>query len=735
MKRALAFALCAACGAAPVQRGPKVLPGDQKKIVREDPNVQGDPWKDRTDLIKAPPATTPVALPIPPITRFTLPNGLRVLVVPSKDLPIVSFGVSVPAGAVDEPQAKRGIAEYAAQMLTRGTRRLSADRIAQTIDFVGGQLGATSGLETTTVTCAILAKDAATCLSLLAEVLVFPAFPAKEMKLVSDQIKTGLRQERDTPELLAASHFENALWGDDRPRGWPITETTVGAITQKDLVAWHKARFVPNASILVVAGDVDPVELEKKLVKSFAPWARGKAPKAATWTEPQQQGLTIRLVDKPELTQSTILVGHMGIAHADPKYFPALLANHVLGGGMLTSRLMKAVRVKGGKTYGVRSGFQQTKVRGAFRIQTTTRTEETGATLDLILAEVAKMKAEGPTEAELADASAALAGGYPGDFETASDIAAALLAAELHQLGDDWVREFPLRVAQVSPAQAREAGARFFDPQNAVVVIVGNADLVGPQLDTAGVAYERIGYLDPVSKRERELVSKSKIAPLDPKKTAEGRRLLDAALAAKGGEAKLRALTSMRAKGKVRLSLGAQTLAGTYQRSFQLPNKMRLEMEIDANGQKAAIVVIITPGAVWQVVGPQKGELPRDAANELRRGLWRDRDLILLRYKDSGTVVQALGKVDGLDGVMMRDPSGENETRVLLDPKSHHIVRLEYTEAGGKGIEAYGDYRQVDGLWFAFKQRAEGGNQAFDIVLDQVETNQPLDEKLFADPK
>jgi len=128
-------------------------------------------------------------------------------------------------------------------------------------------------------------------------------------------------------------------------------------------------------------------------------------------------------------------------------------------------------------------------------------------------------------------------------------------------------------------------------------------------------------------------------------------------------------------------------------------------------------------------------EMPRDAANELRRGFWRDRDFILLRHKDSGTVVQALGKLDGLDGVLMRDPSGENETKVLLDPKTHHIVRLEYVEAGGKGVEIYSDYRDVGGLWFAFTQRAQGGDQAFDVSLDKVEVDPAIDEKIFAAPK
>jgi zinc protease len=729
----LLLSLAAACGGAQQAPGPRNFPGDEKKVVREDPTVAGDPWKGREDLIKAPRATVPVPLPIPPITRFTLANGLKVLVVPSKDLPVVSFGLSVPAGAADESRGKRGLAEFAAQMLTRGTRRLSADRIAQTIDFVGGQLGAVSGLEATNVTCAVLAKDASTCLALLGEVLSAPTFPAAEMRTVADQLLTGVRQQRDQPEALGAAHFENALWGDDRPRGWPLTESTIAAIQQKDLVAWHRARFVPNASLLVVAGDVDPDAIKAQLGKALAGWKRGKVPATAAWTEPKLDGITIRLVDKPDLTQSHIVVGHLGIAHADPMYFPATLANHVLGGGLLTSRLERAIRIKGGKTYGVRSGFQQTRVRGAFRIGTTTRTEETGATLDSILVELAKMQAEGPTEDELVDARAAIAGGYSGNFETATDVGAALLAAEIHGLGEDWVREFPLRIGQTTVAQTKEAAQRLFDPSRAVIVIVGNAAKVAPQLDAAKVKYEVVGYLDPIAKQDRDAVMNAKLVPLDPKKTEAGRKLLEAALAAKGGEDKLRALKSLRGTGKVKLALGGRQFDGNFTRTFLLPDKMRLEIEVTA--MKASIIVGIAPAAVWQTVGPQTAQMPPDAAAELRKGLWRDRDLILLRHKDSGTQVQAQPRAGGLDVVLVRDPSGENETRVFLDPKTRDIVRLEYQESGAKGIEEYADYRVVNGVRFAFRQRARGGDQAFDVTLDKIETNLAVDEKIFALPK
>jgi zinc protease len=731
--------LVAACGGAPKPAATPTLPTPRSEETPPPPSAEPapapskDPWAGRSDLLVPPAPAKPAAVDLPRVTRFTLPNGLKVLVVANHDLPIVAMQLAVNAGSEDETRDKRGLADYAAFMLTKGTRKHGADEISRTMDFIGGSLSAYADLEVTHVSCAALSRDLATCLTLLPEIVTVANFPSSEMGRAADQLIGSLKRLRDDPESLAHVHLDNLLWGEDHVRGWPPTVQAIQGIKREDLLAWYDKRFTPGNSLLAVAGDVDPAQLQKDLTRTFATWKARPAAPSKSYKEPKLGGLRVRLVDKPDLTQSEIVLGHLGVAHKDRDYLATALMNYALGGGGFSSRLQSAVRVKGGRSYDASSGFERWRTRGEFAAESSTRNSETVATLSTIRDEIAKMKAGGPTEAELAQAKANIAGGYPLRFETASDVAAAVLAAELHGLPESWVREFPLKVDAVTLADAKAAAAVRLDPENAAVVIVGKADEVAPQLDAAGIKYEKVGYLEPISPRDRAKLAAA--GAIDPAKTAAGKKLLDAALAAKGGADKLRNIKDLKATGKVRLGSGPKSIEADWTRIFVPPDKLRLDVALPA-GQ---ISMTVTDKGVWQRMGQKKTQdLPPALAADARAGLWRDHDLILLRHLDPGTVVQDAGKVTvagkAYDAVSIRPREGAPATTILLDPKTHLIFRITYDEGGQPGVEEYGDYKAVDGVMLPYRQRAEGGGQAFDVTVSEFKINGGVPEDTFKHP-
>jgi len=595
---------------------------------------------------------------------------------------------------------------------------------------------ASADLEATHVTCTALAKDLATCLTLMPEVVIGPSFPQDEMRQAAEQLISGLRLIRDNPEALAGEHFDNLLWGEDHVRGWPRSIEAVQAVTRKDLVAWHAARFAPNNALLAVAGDIDAKQLRADLTRGFGGWKKSKVTAPKKLAEPSLKGVRVRLVDKPDQTQSQILVGHLGVAHADLDYLPTLLVNYTLGGGGFASRLQTVVRVKGGKSYGAHSDFERWRTRGAFQASAATRTPETAATLKLLVDEIARMHDQGPTAEDLAAAKANLAGAYPMRFQGPGDVAGAVLAAELHGLGEAYVREYPVRVDAVTLDAARAAAAKRLDPKNLVVVIVGKADEVGPQLDRAGLVYDKVGYLEPISARDRAARAPAAAGTLDPKKTESGKKLLDAALAAKGGEAKLRAIKDLVAVGTVKLAASGQSFDGAWTRVLVPPDRMSVAVNLRG---LADIQMVITPEAVFQALNKaQVQDLKPEQAAELREGFWRDHDLILLRHLDQTTLVQDVGKttVEGkaYDTVVLR-PAGGGETRVLLDPKSKMIFRLVYQKGGSTGFEQYGDYRDVEGIKLPFAQHAESSNENLDVTVGEYKINGGVPTGTFDRPK
>ncbi len=462
-----------------------------------------NPWKNPSDLIQAPPAAKPGPVHLPAVVRATLNNGLKIRVIADRTWPLINLHLVLPGSTLDETRKLRSLASFVAQMLTKGTKRLSADQIAEAIDTAGGSLRTWADQDGTHVTCQVLSKELQTCLNLMSEMVVKPTFPQKEMASVRDQLITSVKQVRDDDRALAEEHFQNVLWGEKHVRGWPVTVQTVSAIKRKDLIDWQTTHFAPNGSILAVAGDVNAAAVQRQLKQAFQEWKPKKLPKHKTYTEPILHGVNIRLVDKPDQTQSRIIIGHLGIFHADPDFLASSLMNYTLGGGLFSSRLMKVIRSEGGKTYGASSRFEAEANRGTFEIHTFTRNAETLPTVRLVLDELKKMRLSGPTAEELADAQANMAGKYPLQFETAESVAAAFLEAELHGLTEAFVRDYPVAIAAVGLEQGIAAAKNRLSDENLCMVIVGRAEEVEPQLQSAGMTYEKVGYLEPTSPADR----------------------------------------------------------------------------------------------------------------------------------------------------------------------------------------------------------------------------------------
>jgi zinc protease len=597
MKRALLAALLvAACGPKPTPTAVPLLPGDGDANVAKPPpskpTTAPDLWSGKADLIKAPPAKAPAAVELPKIEELKLSNGLQVYVIKSDRLPLVSFQMAVRAGRMDEPRSRLGVAEATANMLVKGTKKRDALAIAKTIDFVGGTIAADATFEATLLSCSVLARSTSTCLDLLPDMLMQPSFPDAELTKVREGLLAEVRQRLDDAGSQASAHVQNLLWGNDHVRGWITSEASVASLKREDLVAWHKAWFVPGNAMLVVTGDVDVKKIKGDLERTFGKWAKGPVPPTPTFKEQGLSGSRIRLVDKPGQTQTHIRIAQFGIKHEDPRFFDSLVWNYTLGGGSFSSRLTKVVRVEGGKTYGASSSFDRNIDKGSFVASTFTRNSEAVATTKLILGEIAKMAKDGPNEAEVTAAVANIAGGYGLRFQAASDVGAALIGAELHGFGKEYLTNFPLVVGKVDVASAKRAASEILDPRAYVVVLVGDAKDLEPQLKKEGWRYEKVAFTDPITPELPQVAG-----PVDAKALVGAKKAIDEALAAKGGKAKLTAIKAIRMVATGSTSIGPQTVPVETERTFVLPDKIRIDATLTVKAGKVRVVI----GVSWTI--------------------------------------------------------------------------------------------------------------------------------------
>jgi zinc protease len=452
-------------------------------------------WSGRSDLIAAPAPPQAVELALPPVARSTLPNGLELLMVPRTSLPIVSVSVAIKAGDFDESRdVNQGAADFTAAMLRKGTRGRTADDISRTIDSVGGALDAASGPEHSVLTCSVLAKDADLCVQLLADLLVRPTFPLGEMPEIRDQMLAALAARADDPHELASEQLDSMIFGPDHPAGWFLLPRHVQKLSRDDLQRFWETYYRPNNAIVAVAGAVDVGTMKAHLARAFAGWKAAAIPPRADPRIPEARGAHVLLVDKPDLTQATLLLGHVGIRHADPVWYAATLVNYVLGGSDFSSRLMTEVRTKRGLTYGVGSSFGESLTTGAFRVSAATRNASAVEALRISVDEIRRMQAEGPTATELAKAKGYFAGSTPLALESAAGLSSALVAAELHGLPSNYVAHLAWSLAAVTADEARAAARRLLRPDALSVVMIGRAEVIRPELDRAHIQYGQVDY-------------------------------------------------------------------------------------------------------------------------------------------------------------------------------------------------------------------------------------------------
>jgi predicted Zn-dependent peptidase len=732
----------AACGPKSAPAPLPVLPGDGDTHVAKPPPVKqpsaADPWAGRTDLIPPPAVKAPAAIELPKIDELKLANGLAVYVVKSDRLPVVAMQLAVRAGRMHEPRARLGVAELTADLLVKGTRRRDAAALAKAIDFVGGTIASDSTFEATLISCSVAARHASTCFELVPEMITQPTFPEAELTRMRAALVGTMRQRLDEPSTLASVHAQNLLWGHEHVRGWINSEQSLASLRRDDVLAWHRTWFVPGNAILVVTGDVDPRRLKADLERTFWTWRKGPVPPTPTYPEPGLSGSRIRVVDKPGMQEAHIRIAQFGIKHDDPRFFETLVWNYVLGGGV-TSRLTRVLRA-GGKG-GAVSSFDRNLDRGSFVVSTATRPADAVEVTKVMLAEIARMAKDGPSKDELGAAIASISGAYSMRFQSAADIGAALIGAELHGFGQQYMTNFPVVVAQVDVPDAKRAASEILDPKAYVLVMVGDFAQLEPHIKKEGWRFERVSHSEPVTAPFR-----MPDAPVDSKAAATATKLIDEALAAKGGKAKLGGLKAFKMLAKGTTTVQGQSVPVEISRVYALPDKMRIDATIKPPGAPRDITVTVGVSGQtgWQRAPDAKTndyavvEVTGNGLQTMNFERWREPELILLKAAEPGAKLTPVPDetVDGkpCSVVRLRSPFGEVDVTLYLDKKTKLIARMSYSDGGNTENDDFSDYRDVSGVKFAFKRSSSGGGRSTALELKSVEVDPQVDPKIFDKP-
>ncbi len=430
----------------------------------------------------------PPALNLPPVERFNLSNGLPVILMEKRGVPVVEVDLVVKTGSVDDPDGKVGLASMTASMLDEGAADMDALQLADAIDFLGASVTPWAGVHASGVDLFTPVSRLDEALTLMAAVALEPTFPEAELERLRVERLTELLQARDEPRAIASVQFNTTLFRDGHPYGLWADEASLRAITAGDLRAFHDSNYHPDRSALIVVGDVTATHMQPLLEAAFGNWRPGASLTAQVETAPQVQGRTVYLVDKPGAAQSEIRIGRIGAPRVSDDYFPLIVMNTILGGSF-TSRLNSNLREDKGYSYGAGSFFDMRSTAGPFVAGAAVQTDVTDKALVEFMLELTAI--DEVSEEELGRARNYVALRFPGRFETVGGIASQLADGFEFDLPDDYFNDYVPSVLAVSKEDVERVARQYIDPDNIAIVVVGDREKI-----EAGIAALGLGRLE-----------------------------------------------------------------------------------------------------------------------------------------------------------------------------------------------------------------------------------------------
>ncbi len=418
--------------------------------------------------------------------RATLENGLEILVFEDHRFPTLDLGLVVRSGSAIEAPGEEGLAGFTAELMGRGAGARTALELAAVVDQLGAKIDASAGWDSTQANASGLSRDGDTLLTLLADVVQRPRFDADEAVRVRDEQIAQLRQAGDDPQTLVSWAFYRVAYPGHRfalPQAGTLDAAAkLGAAQAR---AFHQRIFTPRDAILYATGDVDASAFVEQARAQFGAWQGGAAPARPAAPAPIAKRRIV-VVDRPDLGQPQVVVGHEGIARDDERRMAVQLVNAALGGGGFSSRLMSTIRAEEGLTYHVSSQFVQRRVPGPFVVQTFTKTDNVGNMVGRILDELERLKREPPGGEELTNVRSGRLGSFAIGLETSAAVTTALVDLDLYGLPRDSIDTFRTRARAVGDPEAAAIARDLFHPERALIVVVGPGEALRSQLERFG---------------------------------------------------------------------------------------------------------------------------------------------------------------------------------------------------------------------------------------------------------
>ena len=639
--------------------------------------------------------------------KFTLDNGLKVIMVENHKLPRVSANLSIDNKPYLEGEFA-GVSSMMGSLLGRGTKNITKDEFNEKVDFYGANVSFFSA----GAFASSLTKYFPEILGLMADGMKNPVFSKEEFDKEVQVTLDGLKSNEKSV-TAAARRVENVLtYGRNHPFGEFTSKESVKNITLQDVVTNYNTYYRPNNAYLVIEGDINPKETKALVKELFADWEKGNIPEYTMPESSNPATTEINFINMDNAVQSEIaIINNVDLTLGDKDYYAALMANNILGGGG-TARLFMNLREDKGYTYGSYSSLRQNRYAGSFRATASVRNMVTDSSVVELQKEINKIRYKKVTAEELENSKEEYIGGFVMDVQKPRTVANFALNIERYNLPDDFYENYIKNIQAVTLDDVQNAAIKYFRGDRARIVITGKGIDVLKNLEKTDYV---IKYFD---KEGNPTVKPPMTLPIPEGMTAAD--VVDKYIDAIGGKEKVDAV-------KTTMIVSNATIQGTplvMTMKAAAPNKTLQEIAVMGNVMQKSVFNGETgyQSARGQKMDMQPAQIAEAKAN-------------LVPFSDMAYKKGTLDRIEPIDGVNYYVVQF-NDTEVFYDMKTGLKAKEVKTVKTPDGKEVkvpttFGNYKAVNGVLFPYSVGLKSGPMDLNFEVKEIKVNEGVTDADF----
>ncbi|HVR25070.1 MAG TPA: pitrilysin family protein [Candidatus Polarisedimenticolia bacterium] len=692
-----------------------------------------------TNWQQIPVPTLPAFHPPQP-KRIQLSNGMVIFLQEDHELPLISGTARIRGGSSSEPAAKVGLVGIFGEVWrTSGTKTQTGDQLDDFLEVRAAKVETGGGPDSTTISLSCLKGDFDDVFKVFADLLQNPEFRADKLDLAQKQADDSISRRNDEIGAVAARESAKLAYGADNPYAREPEYSTIAAITRQDLLDWHKAYVHPDHIILGISGDFDPAAMEAKLRAAFQSWPKGPTakkdePQAKIQFHPAKPGYY--LIPKDDVNQSSIHMVTLGTTRNNPDYYAISVFNEAFGGGF-SSRLFNDIRTKRGLAYNVGGGIGTNFGHpGVLQFVAGTKSQSTIESVQALDEDIDNLAKNPITDEEIKQAKDAILNAFIFRLDSPDKVLAERMTYEFYGYPLDWLDKYPAEIQKVTAVDVNRVAAKYLHRDQLAVLVVGNTKEFDKPLSSLGAVKQIDITIPPPPGSEKAAKEEESSKPTSS--NDEGKALAAKVVAAMGGEAKLAAIKSVKAK----ITLTQKTPQGDLPMQMEsvivFPDHLHAEMQTP----DGTIKIVVTPDMAFvDLPNGQVQTWPESRKSETLEQIKRDPVFIASHSKDPNVFFRAAGteKVGEVEARIVDVNAAGAAIRWFVDPQTGHILKETYGSIGQHGpVQGETDldnWKPLSGLTLPMlRHNKQDGQDSSTAEYTALEFNPAVEPKLFDKP-